>query len=550
MARPYVCSDTGVFVPPSEPCDACEELAREFEEAKEQAIGAAADAQEAAEQAQTAAQNAMDEAADAKSAAEAAIDAATRGEALYGMRWDRATNIGTRLFGAAGITMDTTNFKHSGTFNENIVNPFDTIYPWSEIVTCNVDLAAYRQRSGQESLKNFITAVYGDPDFTYQGTKDLFVGVYYPEFWYKSEEDSLERVTFLVSPTERVGFKHSEEKIYGIGCAIDAGVNENNQRVITCGTGVPFTDVAGSTLHQYAKNSGFTIEDINAVDALTTLFFVEYADMNSQHALGDGCSNCYRQNATDAISNVSVGADSTTFTITDAALSSVVYKGAQADFGASEGAHTYRGIITDFAVNGSTYTITVKPALALSDGLIMSIHGFDACEFPAIGASVGSGSGYIGTNGKANAWYRGCMIHANRYRYILGIYRQANTNHLWLCEDADPDDYDALNTAVHNDTGCALPILETGAWQTVGSNAQRITGLAAFMATGTSEGSSLSPVGDQQYVPAASTGNTVLWLGCCAFIGWYCGVLGCYWGTVAGLSGWPYAVRPLLQKSL
>ena len=466
------------------------------------------------------------------------------GDLLFGAKWDRLTNSMTRTRDAAGITTDTTNFCHHGTFNANLDNPFDSIYPWSEMVVCNVDLVAYRNRTETESLKDFITAVYGDADFTYEGTVDRFVGRYRPEFWYRSEEDAQGNVEFLISQSERVGYKHAEEAIDGISFAINAGSNK-----LTCGTGIPYTWVAGSTLHTYANNSGFTLQDIFSVDAQTMLFFVEYANMNSQNALGDGCSNCYRENAVDVINNVVVGTDSTTFEITDSSLSGVLYKGAEAEFGASVGGHTYTGIVTDFSANGSTYTITVKPALNLTAGLDMSIHGFDACEFPIIGASVGNGSGYIGTNGKANAWYRGCVMYANRYQYILGMYREANTNHLWICDNADPDDYDALNTSVHTDTGVALPNI-TAAWQTVGGNAQRVGGLAAFMATGASSGSSTSPVGDQQYVPAITAGNTVLWLGCYAGIDWVCGVLGCAWDDGAGRSVWDYAARPLLKKSL
>lgn len=481
---------------------------------------------------------------------EYAVDKAEN-SALYGARWDRATNQLTRLYDAKDITTTLTNFKHTGSFNPAIDNPFDLIYPWSDMVVCNVDLVAYRARTGTESLKTFITAVYGDPDFTYEGTADLFVGRYRPEFWYKSEEDSNNRVIFLISPTERTGFKHSEEQIDGISFAIDAGTNSSNQRVLTCGSGVPFTNVAGNTLHQYAKNSGFTLQDMNAVDAQTCLFFVEFANMNSQEALGDGCASCYRQDATDVIANVDNSGTYTVFTVTDSALSSLIYKGSQLSFGTSVGATTYKASVKNFSVSGSTYTITLDRKLSsLANGHYMSVHGFDACEFPLIGASVGNGSGYIGTNGKANAWYRGCVMYANRYQYILGMYRQQNTNHLWLCpDDRDPDDYDALNTTDHVDTGTALPNISTN-WQTVGGNAQRIAGLAAFMATGTSSGNSTSPVGDQQYVPAMSAGNTVLWLGCHADNGWYCGMLGCSWSLVAGFSYWSYAVRPLLKKSL
>ena len=488
----------------------------------------------------------------AEEAAEIAVEAAETVNAVYGVKWDRTTNQLTRLAGARDITTDITNFKHSGSFNSSLNNPFDLRYPWSDIKVCDVDLTAYRARQGNEPLSSFITAIYGDPDFTYEGSQNNFVGQYVPEFWYRSEEDASGAVSYYISTVARIGYKHHEESFNGISFAIDAGLNANNQRVITCGAGLPYTDVAGSTLHQYAKNSGFTLMDIDEVDAITCMFLVEFANWNSQAALGDGCSNCYRENDADVLANVDHTGTTTVFEINDSALSSVIFNGSQVDFGATKGARTYKAVVKSFSLSGTTYTITLDRLLAdLTDGMYMSVHGFDACEFPLINASVGNGSGYIGTNGKANAWYRGAVLFANRYQYILGMYRQQTTNHLWICPDGvDPDDYDALNTSVHQDTGIALPTLESGAWQTVGGNAQRIPGLAAFMATGASSGSSSSPVGDQQYVPTPSTGNTVLWLGCRANHVWYCGVVGCAWDRDAGASHWLSAARPLLKKSL
>lgn len=488
----------------------------------------------------------------AETAASIAVEAAESYEKVYGAKWDRTTNSLVRLYGAANITTDTTNFKHSGSFNTNLNNPFDLLYPWSDIKVCDVDLVRYRARTGQEILTSFITAVYGDPDFTYEGSQTNIVCQYVPEFWYHSEEDSLGNVTYLISTTPRTGFKHHEEAFHGISFAIDAGLNASNQRVITCGTGVPYTNIAGSTLHQYAKNSGFSLMNVDEVDAITTLFLVEFANWNSQNALGDGCSSCYRENDADVVANVDNTGTTTVFDVEDSALSSVIYIGSQVDFGTTRGATTYKAVVQSFTVSGNTYSIVLDRVLEnLTNGMFMSVHGFDACEFPKLGTSVGNGSGYIGTNSKANAWYRGAVLFANRYQYTLGMYKEANTGKLWRCpENLDPDDYDGINTSVHEDTGIALPTLESGAWQTVGGNAQRIPGLASFMATGVSSGSSSSPVGDQQYVPAEPYSATVLWLGCDANDGWHCGVLGCDWGIGAGFSYWGYGGRPFLKKSL
>ena len=463
---------------------------------------------------------------------------------LYGARWNRETNQLTRLYQAAEITTDTRNFGHFGSINPSYDNPFDRIYPWSKMAVCNVDLAKYR--SGSYSLTECITARYGEPGFTYAGSSTNFVGRYRPEFWYKAEEDSSGNVDYLISQVAREGFSHAEEAIDGISFGIDDGAGG-----LTCGSGIPLTNISVANIHGRARASGFTIQDIRSLDEQIMLYLVEYANMNSQAALGDGCSSCYRENDADVISDVTTAGGRTSFQVADSALSSVIYVGAQLDIGATKGAVTHRGLVAEFTAANGVYSITLDRELPVTDGMIMSVHGFSACEFDLLGRSIGSASGYLGANTKGNSYYRGCVMFGNRYQYILGIYRQQNTSHLWLCpEDADPDDYDALNTSVHQDTGVALPALEAAGWQVVGGNAQRLPGLAAFLATGTSSGSSASPVGDQQYLPLPTTGNTILLSGCGANHGWYCGLFGGSWNYGSGYSHWSFAARPILKKSL
>jgi len=463
---------------------------------------------------------------------------------LYGAKWDRTTNHLTRTRDAIGITTDTTNFVHKGSINDNYSNPFDSIYPWSEMKVVNVDLTKYR--TGNYSLKQCIVAVYGDPDFTYTGSDTLFVGRYVPEFWHtKITDDGGDE--YLISQFARNGYIHVDEYIRGISFCTDAGNSH-----VTSGADVPLTNIAVSTIHTRAKNSGFTLMDIYNLDAEIVLYLVEYANMNSQQALGDGCSSCYRQNESDVIANVTTTNGVTVFTVPYvSALLSLLNTGAQLSFSASTGATTYKAIVKSAVSDGSNITVTLDREVAITNGMILSVHGFSACEFDMLDDSVGNASGYIGTNSYANAWYRGALLYANRYSYILGIYRQTGTNHIWVCPtDKDADNYDALNTSVHTDTGTALPSLSAAAWQTVGGNAQNIDGLSAFMATGESSGSSSAPVGDQQYVPLISAGNTILLFGCYAGNGWYCGVFGGAWHTPSGTSSWNRAALPILKKPL
>lgn len=95
----------------------------------------------------------------------------------------------------------------------------------------------------------------------------------------------------------------------------------------------------------------------------------------------------------------------------------------------------------------------------------LSIHGIYNTE----DAAIGSASGYIGSDGKANAYYRGRVAHANVWRYVLGAYRQKDTGHIWIAHSRDEaDNYDALDTAVHIDTGFKLPYQDDGVTQKEG----------------------------------------------------------------------------------
>ena len=463
---------------------------------------------------------------------------------LFGARWNKATNLMTRIYGADGITTDTSNFGHFGSRNANYDNPFDTIYPWSDCFVADFDLVKYR--SGNYSLRECVASIYGDPDFTYEPSADRFVGGYRPEFWYAVRHDANGNIEFLVSQVEREGFKHHKPNAIGVGEAVLVDTNK-----VSAGSGVPLTNVEVSTIHTYAKNNGFTLVDIDDLSAEIVLYLVEYANMNSQQALGNGCSDCYRQNATDVIANVSTVGGVSVFDVTDSALNNLIQIGTQLDFGTSTGATTYKAVVKSFEKSGDVFTITLDRELsALANGMYLSVHGYSACEFNFTEASVGSASGYIGLNGKANAFYRGVNLYANRYRYILGIYRHTGDNHIWVCPNGvNADDYNALDTSVHEDTGVALPLLEAANWQTVGGNANMIENIA-FLITGTSSGSSSSPVGDQQYVPLATAGNTILLFGGDSHHGWTCGLFCGFWATSASRSDWAYGASPVLKTSL
>ena len=127
----------------------------------------------------------------------------------YGILWDKVMATCTRLWDAAGITTDTSNFGHFGTVNPNYDNPFDSIYPWSERRVCNYDMRVLKTivADGYDVL-DAVTAWEGEETFSYDPAEGLGVGVYTPEFWYTAYDTAEGRV-FGVSGAPIEGWYYS-----------------------------------------------------------------------------------------------------------------------------------------------------------------------------------------------------------------------------------------------------------------------------------------------------------------------------------------------------
>lgn len=450
----------------------------------------------------------------------------------YGVRWNQVDNVCTeRLWDAAGITLTNTNFAHRGVVNPNYNNPFDNIYPWNQMKNCNVDLSIYRSLQEGDDIKDAITAWYGDPDFKDDGSNG-FVGAYRPEFWYTAYKDG-DDIIIGVATGEIQGWTHSPEYIRGYGFGVDTGDN-----LLSCYNDQPIANVPMSTMHTRAKNSGFTIENIFDVSSETSLQVVEFGSMNTQNNVGNGVSSLYRQNSEQPL----IAENNAKRVVLPAAFATVAIEGATLDFGASNGAVVYANRRTclgyeAYAADSSYISVKFDRALNITTDMYVSVHGL--VNGPAIG-----GSGYIGTNGRATAYYRGSVSHANRFRYVLGAYRQQNTGAIWWCDDPELcDNYDALNISVHKNTGLVLP-RSSGYIKKLGL--VKGLGLVPFATEG--GGNSSNPVGDYAYVPALTAVNTVLPLGGDAGDGAFDGAFYGYWARTASTSSWFISVVPVLRK--
>lgn len=443
----------------------------------------------------------------------------------------------TRAGDAADITTTTTNFGHFGSVNPNYSNPFDKIYPWSKRKLCNIDLDLYRGLQSGDSLKDCVKAWEDDAGFSY--SDPCGVWVYTPPFYGKSWDEGGKRY-FDVSQSNSDGAIFYPEQITGRWFGTDTvlTIGGESKHCLFPTVGQPLANVSLANQHTYAKNWGASLVDIYKLDASTLLFLVEYANYNIQNAIGRGADSVYVQGLhPDA--DVTDGTQFTITGLTSSQLGNFVV-GATVDFGTSDGGNqtARRALVAVETADGVT-TVTVDSPITITTDTYVSIHG----TINVADGEIGSHSGYIGTNSRCNAYYRGEVLYANRWQYILGAYRQTETGSIFICDKDTTDDYDALNTAVHHDTGLVLPSA-SGYVKAFG----RADGLSAppfCTETGGGAGNA-NPVGDYCYVPALAAGNTILIFGGNAADGLHCGFYG-NWSLNAGNSYWSICARPSLK---
>ena len=153
-------------------------------------------------------------------------------------------------------------------------NDFDSVYPWSDIVSYNYDITAKQ-----------ITAYYGDPTFKFDGTNgEVLTRI--PEFYWRRYRDT-EYEYILISKQKLTGFVKSEQ--FSVGRYTMSG---SSSRVYSRSGYAPFTNVTITNFRNYARNLG---DGFGQMDwhyfILQMLYLVEYADYNSQSKLGLGYTN-------------------------------------------------------------------------------------------------------------------------------------------------------------------------------------------------------------------------------------------------------------------
>jgi len=460
----------------------------------------------------------------------------------YAARWNKETHQMERVGLAVGITTDVTNFAHRGSLNENYNNPFDSIAPWSGMKVCNIDIGLYMALDEGDSLTDCVSAWEGDPDFSWDAASGVWR--YTPEFWGRSYESD-GYVYYDVSPTEpeEKGYIHYPESIKGRwhGRTVTMTLSGTETSVFLPLPGMPDKQASQIPMHDRAKAYGGTLDNIWTVDADNLLAIVEYADMNMQMALGEGCDAMYRQSSDKF---VAAATDSNVVKVNKNNASAFVIPGAIFDIGTSNGGiqkGSFRVVSVEQDPDNSAWLdVTIDGTVTVTTGNFWSVHGI--CN--AKDSDLGSMSGYLGTAGKSNVYYRGAVIYGNLWFYVLGAYRQTGTQHIWIAHDPEEADaYDALDTSVHFDTGLALPVAE-GDIQILATVEGVLSAPPFCIGIG---GNSTNPVGDHFYTNA-SAANTVLRVGGNAYYGAYVGPFYGGWYNAASNVYWSCAARPVLKS--
>ena len=453
----------------------------------------------------------------------------------YGARWDKANAKMTRTGLAAGITTTTTNFGHFGSVNANYSNPFDNIYPWSGRKLCNISLDLYMGLEAGDAIEDCIVAWEGDPDFSYSHADGVWV--YTPEFWGTSYDDGGYRY-FDVCDKPLGGYVHYPPQItarnIGVKEARTIGGSEKN--IVLPKLGKPCVREAMSTIHTYAKNAKMSLDSIFSLDASSLLLLVEFANYNSQAAVGSGVDSLYYENDNGKIAEAVTG---DVVKVLKSQANNLAIPNAIFDIGTSKGGNQVGTfIVQSVEADGDYLNVTLDRSVTVTTDNFYAIHGRTIIA----DSDIGSKSGYIGTNGKADAYYRGESLWGNMWKYVLGAYKNSD-EHVYLAADAkEADAYDAINTSVHTDTGVELA--STGGYIKKLGFMDRSGKLAAPCFCTEVGGSSSAPVGDYFYTTTGS--SCVLFVGGHADRGASVGLFYWYWNSASGSSIWCYAGRPRL----
>ena len=206
----------------------------------------------------------------------------TQGKLLYkkyGLRWkiDDYSDLGERMFDSVGLSAEIGIGATKG------ASDFDSIFPWSEMKRCNI-------KSNANGAK--IVTYEGEDGFTLDGSNgDVFVRI--PKFFVeKYQKDGYEyRVISEMGNLVHPLFVENGEILDEVYVSAFEGYIDNDKmrsiaNVIPSNNRKPFVFLDAAK----ANGEGYTLYDSRCVDAIWTLFAVEFGCRNVSYIIGYGCS--------------------------------------------------------------------------------------------------------------------------------------------------------------------------------------------------------------------------------------------------------------------
>lgn len=346
-----------------------------------------------------------------------AVDIKVENSTIYGVKrsltttssaWERTDN-------AVGLVANAT--KDGGT----VQNDFDSIYPWSDIITYNYD-----------TINNVITAYLGDNNFAFDGSNgEVLTRI--PEFYYKRYRDGeYEYIQiskyaiegFIKSPAFSVGRYDSSydgTKLHSVsGVVPEVNRNISSFRNLSRALGTGF----GQLDYHYFL--------------LQMLYLVEYADFNSQSKLGNGITSCRTGDSDKAL----VAESSVNRIIVNTSGANNYKIGQQVSIGTS-GAWNWsvaknRTVTSKEAYDNGGVTGTAvyfdgdAVNIAVGNALWSTGQKSGHCD------TLGMKSGCLANDGKSAIIYRGIEnIFGNVYQFVDGI--NIKDYQAYICYD--PEEY-------------------------------------------------------------------------------------------------------------
>lgn len=338
----------------------------------------------------------------------------------YGVRWaGTSSTVCERLGNAVGLIAN----AHKGS-TQSVRNDFDNIYPWSDIKTCNID------------ADGNVLAYLGDSLFRRDGTNgDVMVEI--PKFYYRRIKTGIVEEIWICA-SKLPGYElhplfidNGKEvsrvfhSVYNASSYTDETDNKVKLQSITGAQ--PRVRTTRASFRTYARNKGavWGIEDISCVNALQLLYLVEYANTNSQSALGSGADLLAYSANHKALEETTNG---NTITISSAYKN--IYKlGQRIEIGTALGTNdktttprTITAITTDEETGKTTITFDGDPITIAVGNMMWNVAPLNgSCD------ALNGKSGWLhGENNydehRADVNYRGIEgFHAKLFRFIDGV---------------------------------------------------------------------------------------------------------------------------------